>query len=137
MPVRESGWSPETMTDHLSDITQLLDEAADAHARSIVEAAKRYGYIHPERSIEKTGEGKRQIVDRGKQMVWLRGKRVPLRGVTDAGGRPAIRTVSARSLAAGGWWYPGREQPMADAAQDPAVQAVVEEQRARLLEGRG
>lgn len=135
MTVTEAGWQPNELADALDDLPARLDAAAQAHAEAIVEAAKRYGSIHPERTIEKTGEGKRQIVDSGKQMVWLRGKRVPLRGVTDAGGRQAIRTVSDRSLAAGGWWYPGRAQVMEDAAQDPAVQAVVEEQRAKLFGG--
>jgi hypothetical protein len=136
MSVRDSGWQPDHLAAALDHVDALLDQAAQAHAEALVDAAKDYGHIHPERTITKTGEGQRTITDPGKQMVWLAGKRVPLRGVTDAGGKQAIRTVSAASLAAGRWWYPGREQPMADADQDPRVRAVVAEWQERLMAGR-
>ena len=136
MTVTETGWQPETLLAGLEDAPSLLDQAAQAHAEAIVEVARDYGYLHHvARTIERTGEGVRVITDPGTPMTWLAGKRVPLRGVAGPGGRPVIRTATAQSIAAGKWRYPGREQPMADADQDPRVRAVVEEQLRRLTGG--
>ena len=127
MPVRESGWQPEDGVAQLSDIEQLIDRAAQEHAEAIVEAAADYGYIRSiKREIRTTGVGMREIVDPGVAMTWLAGKTVPLRNLG------IIRRATTAAIAAGGWRYPGREQPMQDAAQDPRVLAVVERWQKRL-----
>jgi hypothetical protein len=61
---------------------------------------------------------------------------VPLTGITDANGKPAVRTVTAAALARGGWHYPGRLTLLEQADASPEVRAVAEAWLARILEGK-
>ena len=133
MSARESGTQPEQLLRDIEAGVSLIDQAAQAHAEAIVSAAERLGHVHhTDRTIERPADGVRTIHDFGIQMRWLEGRRVPLRGVA---GTP-IRTVSAASLARGGWQYPGRLDLLEEADRSPEVQAVVAEWQARILEGR-
>ena len=123
MATRESGWQPADMLDALERLPDLLDEAAREHAEAIMDVAKDYGHIRRlPRTVERAGPSQYTVVDPGIQMTWLRGKVIPLR----LAGGVIFRTASERSLAAGGWWYPGRTEPMADADKDARVRAVVQ-----------
>lgn len=138
MSVTESGASIESLLADLEAAPPLIDQAAQAHAEAIVAAAERIGYVHhTARTIERTGEGVRTITDSGASMRWLLGRRVPLRGVTDANGKTAVRVVTAEALARGGWHYPGRRALLERADESPEVRAVVEEWQRRIVEGEG
>lgn len=137
MSVTDHGAQPDDLLHAIEAGVTLIDQAAQAHAEAIVSKAQELGYVHhTDRTIERPADGVRVITDHGIPMAWLLGRRVPLRGVTDANGKPAIRTVSAASLARGGWKYPGRRDLLEEAAASPEVQAVVDEWTRRLAEGR-
>lgn len=140
MPVSESGPGAEAILAEIEEAPSLLDQAAQAHARKIVEVAETLGYVHhPQRTITRDGEGVRTIRDFGVPMTWLLGRKVPIRGATETVGGKAkqvVRTVTAAALARGGWHYPGRLALLEQADESPEVRAVVEEWRERLLGGR-
>lgn len=134
MSIHEEGVQPEDLLREIEAAEALLDQAAHAHAQAIVDAAVGYGHIKSiQRKIERVGPGTYAITDPGIAMTWLAGRRVPLRGVTDANGAQLIRTATAANIAAGKWRYPGRLEPMEQAANDPAVQAVVAEWQRKVL----
>ena len=137
MPVQESGVPLESLLAGLETAPSLIDQAAQAHAEKIIEVAETLGYVHhTDRTIARDGEGVRTITDEGASMVWLLGRRVPLTGITDANGKPAVRTVTAAALARGGWHYPGRLALLEKADASPEVRAVAEAWLARILEGK-
>lgn len=140
MSVQESGIQPDEMLAQIEQAQSLIDQAAESHARKIVEVARDYGHIRSvQRTIRHVAEGVYEIEDAGTPMVWLAGKRVPISGASETVGgktRPVIRMATAANIASGKFRYPGREQPMADADNDPRVRAVVEEWEARLMGGK-
>jgi hypothetical protein len=136
--VIESGVPLESLLAGLEAAPSLIDQAAQAHAEAIVAKAQELGYVHhTHRTIARDGEGVRTITDEGVPMSWLLGRRVPLTGITDANGKPAVRTVTAAALARGGWHYPGREALLRQADESPEVRAVVGEWQRRIIGGNG
>jgi len=134
----ESGVPLEAILAGLEAAPSLIDQAAQAHAEKIVEVAETLGYVHhTRRTIARDGEGVRTITDEGAPMAWLLGRRVPLTGIADANGKPAVRTVTAAALARGGWRYPGREALLRQADESPEVRRVVEEWQRRIIDGEG